>query len=201
MKPTHNFRSTTTWPILACCALISLLISSCTAPDTTGSHRYYDVAGLVKGQIQTLETSKVSVYKSGILNGVALSATLDTINWHHELDPFILADINKPSWLGLYKLDSSKVERGTTLVYTAQRDDLPVRSLTVVLDQERHPLQLKASLQKLSMLNDGDQELELVFTEHEGKPALAAYMLSGTEKVTFQGPTQYKVRGDLKRIY
>ncbi len=95
-----------------------LFITSCQpAVIKTNYSNYPDLKGYFSKEIKRLEKERPQVQKSVHFNKKNESKTSAAIKWQEELDPFIVSDINKPAFMGLYRLsmeDGEKIYRATT---------------------------------------------------------------------------------------
>ncbi len=106
-----------------------LFVAACDIPNpqaTQTSSNYFDMKSFMEKEMEKLEGK--SLEKKITLNSQVEKIKLDNPDWETELSEFISAEINKPSYVDKYAVESLKngVKR-----YTAKEDDLPVQFLEV----------------------------------------------------------------------
>ncbi|MBB4079858.1 hypothetical protein GGR28_002485 [Lewinella aquimaris] len=111
-----------------------LLLSGCYADELereTQQEPFFDLAGYIDGQVDSLTAGRSAVEKTIVLNGNSETQTLSDLNFGNDLKVFRNADINKPAYLDKYRTD--RRQAGDTLIqtYTATDSTLETRLLTV----------------------------------------------------------------------
>lgn len=184
---------------LAFLMVMAVLLGACAPEHTVEQPKYPAIAELVKGLIQELEGQQVSVEKTAVLDGKREVKTIDSLNWKHELEPFLQADINKPSWQGLYDSTHTQDAAGSyTKLVPKAGQDLPVKELVVMKDPNGQYVRITARVVTLSALNDVERLLQLDFgPDATGKVRLASYELTGNQKVVFQQQSFFAIKGIL----
>jgi hypothetical protein len=157
---------------------------------------YFDVAGFVNAQIQTLTAQKPPVDKNAIIKGQSNHQISRDIDWAKELALFLEADINKPAFRNSYAInrpDSLTYEY--TLKPTEER--LTVRELTVRLDPKSgKPARLTALLKTENPLYTSERHLLL-----ESAPSSPStfgvyhYQVEGFQQLTYFHRNDFRVEG------
>ncbi|ARK11317.1 hypothetical protein [Fibrivirga algicola] len=161
-------------------AVLSVTACSTDTAQRTEKPVYFDVAGYVKGQIETLSKQKPGVDKRTQMGDKVERQTTRTVNWSRELELFMQADINKPALRSSYA-----VARPDSLTYQytlkPTEKNLTVRSLTVKLDSvTRQPRQIAAVLTTENSLYTSERQIVLE---------------SGPRPATNWGVTHYRMQG------
>lgn len=191
MTPIVSGRYYTYFSILTLLVISLFMLSGCEEPTKKASIRYHDIAGFVKQQKARLIQQHAKLVKTGGTDGKLSTVSLDSVNWGHELDPFLQADINKPSWQGFFKQDSSI--HGDTVVfnYAPTKEELTVRALTVKTIAGHGIKSFTARVVKLSALSD--VTLDLVMTiRPDGK---LFYSTNAVQKIILQDKGTVTVAG------
>jgi hypothetical protein len=173
-------------------ASLLLALSSCDkgaqAPDPAapGAARpagpYFDVRGLLDGQIRQLSARHPGAIKEVSLRGSAPeSVRVPGVKWADELQIFYQADINKAALRGAYRLDSATETGGAVRrTYTAQpgHPNVSVTRLSV-LSAGGQPQELEATLKQDNTLFSGQKQLHLTLQNGQ----LVAYSVQGSQKL------------------
>jgi len=182
--------------------ILCLFVFSCdnSSPQTTSKPVYFDVAGYVKGQIQTLSTQKPTVTKNAFINQQANNQTTKKIDWEKELELFVQADINKPAFRNSYTIVRPD---SLTYQYTLRptEEKLTVRSLMVKLDSTTHqPAQITAVLKSENPLYQSERRLVLESGATEAKGwAVRKYRVEGFQQLTYFDRNEFRVRGKVNQ--
>lgn len=184
-------------PVALLAAALALLTGACTPNDTvpaTGEPRrplYFDVKGLVEGQIQQLAARKAAVTKQvSLRGGAAETAEVPQVKWADELQLFFQADINKAALRGAYAVDSSSApETGVQQRRYTRRpgyDNATVEEL-VVQTKAGQPLEIRARIRQQNTLFLAQKQLRLRLENGQ----LAEYGVTGTQKLIFFDTLHY----------
>ncbi len=177
--------------------LLCLFAFSCDNSTTQTASRpvYFDVAGYVKGQIQTLSTQKPTVAKSAFINQETNNQTTKAIDWEKELELFVQADINKPAFRNSYT-----VVRPDSLTYQytlkPTEEKLTVRTLTVKLDSTtRQPAQITAVLKSENPLYHSERRIRLESGANKTKGwGIQKYQVEGFQQLTYFERNEFRVK-------
>ncbi|GAA4468773.1 hypothetical protein GCM10023189_54640 [Nibrella saemangeumensis] len=179
-------------------ALVSLFlfIAACNNPaQQTQANRYYDVAGYIQRQIDTLAQRKPTVIKRLLVEGQVNQKRVDDINWIKELELFLQADINKPAYRNSYLI--SKPDSLTVQYKLKAGEKLPVHALTVVLDSlYQKPSRIEALLVTDNPLYQSERRLLLESSvSPDQKWQLNHYRIDGFQQLTFFDRKDFSVEG------
>lgn len=110
------------------------MLTSCQQPvDQNEKPAYFDLKGYFKGEAARLARQNKPVFKTIVHNGVTESKKIRVGNWEHELDMFIMADINKPAWRDRYTVQQT----ANTIIYKAKDEELETRNVIINKDGDR----------------------------------------------------------------
>ncbi len=174
--------------------LLSLFAFSCdnSAPQTAAKPVYFDVAGYVKSQIETLSARKPVVAKDARIGGQTNKQATPNIDWAKELELFIQADINKPAFRNSYTIARPD---SLTYQYTLKptEEQLTVRALTVKLDPKtRQPAQITALLKSENRLYESERRL-LLESGVDGR--IQHYRVEGFQQLAYFDRNEFRVEG------
>jgi len=98
---------------------------------------FFDLSDFFKKEQATLSKKITVLSKKITINGKVEKQRLDSFDLNKELAIFIAADINRPSWLDQYRVDSLKDNQDVlkTLKYSALKDNLKTKELTISYEQ------------------------------------------------------------------
>ncbi len=164
--------------------------ASATGPSApTGP--YFDVRGLLDGQVRQLTAGRPAVEKRVSLRGGAPETVQVTqVKWADELQLFYQADINKAALRGAYALDSVRLPDGSlrrTYTLKTGQENAPVRRLSV-LSRGGRPEQLDATLRQDNVLFSAQKQLSLTLTNGR----LRAYAVRGAQKLVLFDTLRYQ---------
>lgn len=114
---------------------ITLLLTACFGERVERQltrEPYFDLAGFMQGQIDSLAAADARVRKAVVLNEGREEKTVEIEDFGQELAVFVNSDINRPAWFDKYRVDST-YENGSLsrLHYQAQDSTLRTRELII----------------------------------------------------------------------
>jgi len=147
----------------------------------------FDLSGYFKKEAARLQKSNRVVVKTVFHNGVTETKTVHINNWEQELNLFIDADINKPTWRSNYNV----TDEDGVLRYTAKDSSVKVGEILI-----------KRNKQKISWI--------LIFTKTPKNYLYTTiqklvyypdslYYISTRQDVKFMGRNYYRVQGVIAR--
>lgn len=93
---------------------------------------YFDLAGFMQTQIDSLNASDVQVRKQVVLNDEQEERVVALEDFRQELGVFVDSDINRPAWFDKYTVDSVlQDDRLSRLHYRSQDSTLRTRELMI----------------------------------------------------------------------
>lgn len=175
------------------------LLTACNTPaQQVQTKVYYDMEGFVKSQIDVLTKAKPTVQKTAVIKAQSQQQTTSNINWAHELELFVQADINKPAFKSSYT-----VVRPDSLTYQytlkPEEEKLTVRSLTIRLDSITHqPQQVDAVMKTKNPLYESERRLLLVGGPVSRKEwRIRSYQISGFQQLRFFDRNNFSVKAEV----
>ncbi|QKG58557.1 hypothetical protein GKZ68_19145 [Hymenobacter sp. BRD128] len=151
---------------------------------------YFDVRGLLDGQVRQLTASHPGVEKRVSLRGGAPETVrVPQVKWADELQIFYQADINKAALRGAYAVDSTSLPGGAvrrTYRLRPGHDNAPVLRLDVT-SQASQPQEIAATLRQDNTLFFGQKLLQLRL--QNGR--LSQYSASGVQKLVLFDTLRY----------
>ncbi|SFB75850.1 hypothetical protein SAMN05421780_101313 [Flexibacter flexilis DSM 6793] len=174
------------------CGLVAAVLLQACRPDTASSfsHQYFDMNGLLKSQEQQLQG--YSIQKNSTLDGHTDTQTLPA-DWSKEFDLFKEIDLNKPSWQGGFRVESTPNQ----VCYFAENQNINVKKLCVTYSSKHLPAHVWAQIAEDNMLYTSGREMHLYFDTTQTQTILRAYGMSGFQKVLLKDTMRYKVQAVL----
>lgn len=113
---------------------LTIILLSCTEPGKqTEQVAYFNLKSYFDSEGAKLNVLNPWVTKTVSINGSKETKRLKIKNFQSELEAFSAADINKDSWIGSFKVDSSENE----LIYTTTNKKIPVKTLNLRFDERQ----------------------------------------------------------------
>ena len=144
--------------------IIIVSLTSCINSSFTSSEKnyslptaYFSLKNYFKDQARHLQHEKVNFIKKITVNGHSQTKQIHEVNWTDELVFFSESDINKPSWIGKYKV----IKIQNNLCYQAMDSNLKVRTFSIIFNHGivKH-VQIKQSVK--NFLYTMDEELDYI---------------------------------------
>lgn len=168
----------------------------------------YNVDSLLTAQANWLSGIKTSTKKIAILEGRESSSTLqrlDTTGWKSELEIFGDLDlINKPINRNAYQVEQNIPDTRSNLLIKSitTQEKLPVRLLKIYYHQTLQKIKrIEAQYLETNTLYSSSRLMTLEFHEIDGKTTLAAYSVSGGQKMFMGDSVQFSIRGNVTVLY
>ena len=146
---------------------------------------YFDLSGFIKKEAERLTKANTEISKTAFLNGEEEKKKIVISDWEKELNSFIEADINKKSFLGKYTADSTVEADKWSVKYSAQKENLRTRELTIVYDKDRNPVKINAVLYTGNILYTSHQQLS--YEPEKG------FWISGKQTIRFLEPDTFSI--------
>lgn len=180
--------------------LLFALVSCEKKPDAIAA--LYDVDSLLQAQTDWLSKIKTSTKKVATLDGKENTSTLqgmDTTGWKSELEIFRDLDlINKPINRKAYQVEQNIPDTRSNLLIKSitTAEELPVRSLKIYYHQTLQKIKrIEAQFQEANTLYSSSRFMTLEFHEINDKATLAAYSVSGGQKMFMGDSVQFSIQG------
>ena len=121
---------------------------------------FFDLAGYMQAQIDSLTALQPAVRKTVVLNGKEETKELTDLRFATDLRMFREADINKPAWLDKYTVTREEAGGGAQVQrYVATDSSMQTRQLEVTLRDDGTPTQVTVYRKTGTVLSDGDHIL------------------------------------------
>ncbi|MDZ4844747.1 MAG: hypothetical protein SH857_04270 [Chitinophagales bacterium] len=148
--------------------------------------QYFDLSGFIKKEAERLAKANAEISKTVFLNGKEEKKKMAISDWGKELNSFVEADINKKSFLGKYAADSIVREGQLGMMrYSAQKENLRTRELSVIYDKDRNPVKINAVLYTGNILYTSHQQLS--YEPEKG------FWISGKQTIRFLEPDTFSI--------
>lgn len=182
--------------IVAAVFLFSLV--SCRQEETRDDAPkvYYDLKGFIENQIEYLNEKKPEVSKTAILGSKREASKTREVDWKKELELFVQADINKPSYRQSYEM----VQNGP-LHYEYRLkpgNDLPVAYLKIDTDSIlKQPLRVEALIRASNKVYNSEKKVVLNAAKHDNLVEVNSYEVDGYQKLIFVEKKVFSIHGQI----
>jgi hypothetical protein len=157
---------------------------------------YYDLKGFIENQILYLNEKKPEVSKTAVLGSRREVSETREVDWKKELELFIQADINKPSYRQSYE-----VIRNGPLHYEYRLkpgNDLPVAYLKIDTDSVlKQPLHVEALIRTKNKIYHSEKKVVLNARKHNSLLEVSSYEVNGYQKLIFVEKKEFGIRGKI----
>ncbi len=165
-----------------------LTITGCqSAVFKTSSTNYPDLKGYFSKEIKRLEKERPKVQKSVHFNKKNESKTSTAIKWQEELDPFMISDINKPAFKGLYRFSMMEGEE----TYTATEKQLKTREIRILKSEN-------GAIKRITIQNYSNNNLFNSSEYLEYCPD-SLYQIVKKQEVVILGSNHFMIVGKFKK--
>ena len=120
---------------------------------------FFDLAGYIDAQVDSLNALHPTVEKTVVLNGTEETKQLTDLNFATDLRLFREADINKPAWLDKYAVTTGMEDGRRVKTYTATDSSMQTRRLAVVSGEDGRPRRIDIERRTGTVLSKGKHEL------------------------------------------
>ena len=158
---------------------------------------YFDLAGLIQQQVQSLSVITPRVYKQAVIDSQQEEQELDTVNWEKELNIFSKADINKPRLLSQYQTTTYTNDAGNKVTkhQNVEENVSGVIKMEIVENPASQKLlSIYIETREYNTLFTSEVEMEMNFEEKENEPRLTSYSINGFEKVILKDTMHYSIK-------
>lgn len=177
--------------ILLVLFILAALAGCTNETSSKAPKKYFDLDGFIKAQIAVLEKSKPTIKKLAEVNDKSETISTKNINWQHELELFLQADINKQAYLLSY--DSLMTE--STVTYTLKKGEKsPVKTLSISYYDSQLPSRVVATMNTSNYLYDSEKNVSL----HLVNGKLKSYQIEGFQKMFVGDKKTFLVKGEVE---
>jgi len=171
-------------------AILGCLVTACGLSEAQSDHHkiYFDLKQFIENQSNMLQKQNPKVQKNIVSDSISTTKKLYIKSWNAELKPFSECDINAPILRDAYEIE----ETSNQTVYTAKRNDLKVRKITL----EKSADQIQAiRIQYESENNFYHTERWAEMELEDGQ--VYRYSISGMQKILLKNRNSYKISGEI----
>ncbi len=158
--------------------LLSFAIWGCSEePSKVPSSPYFDLKSYMEKEILKVTTG-FSGNKTVTINGKKESMSISAKILSEDLLVFKNSNINKPSWNGMYQVDSvfSPQEQLSKIIYKAVKPTLKTQSLIITFESDNIS---KIEIENITKARIADARQKLIYEPGKG------YSLENTQKLMF----------------
>lgn len=143
--------------------ILGFVLTACAENEAPGADTlppaFFDLAGYMQQQIDSLAKQPMVVDKTIELNGKVESRQMSDVNFANDLRVFREANINKPAWVEKYRADTQRLSGSHLIItYTALDSSLQTQSLSVEKDRGQ-VRRVDIKRRTGTVLSDGRHEL------------------------------------------
>lgn len=182
--------------------LVTIIAFSSCENKRSDPKYYYALDSVLNKQTKFLANSKAILTKDAFIDGKRETKTYTPASdtaWTHELDVFAaLNDINKPSNVGKYHVDSkAKDLNSNLLVYTIESNEtLPIAFVKVYyLNTLSNIRRIEGFYREESSLLKSSRQLSMEFQNINNKIVLISYSIVGGQKMLLTDSVLFSVNG------
>nr|WP_295929197.1 hypothetical protein [uncultured Dyadobacter sp.] len=175
--------------------LLFLSLTSCGREEAQddGPKVYYDLKGFIENQIIYLNDKKPEISKTARLGGKSEVSTTREVDWKKELELFVQADLNKPSYRQSYDIarsDSMRYE------YKVRANvNLPVRYLKIETDSVlKQPLYIEALIHTSNKIYDSEKKIVMWLGKKDNLLQVNSYEVDGYQKLVLMDKKVFSIR-------
>ena len=179
--------------------IIILLLTRCDQPQEKVKEKkiYYDLKGFIETQIEFLSEQKPTVDKVMSVSGKNESRSTKEVDWKKELELFIQADINKPSYSKSYAV--SKPDSLTSVYTLKTEENISVKSVRIELDKNTgNPVLIQALLRSENKLYQSEKNVELHCKSESNQWHLTSYSIKGYQKLATMDRKDFDIQAEVK---
>jgi hypothetical protein len=130
-----------------CFFSLMLSLSSCVSDqEVVSSEQYFDLPKFIENEIIELNKNKTQLYKKVFTDGEYDSILIIKPDWKKELQIFSNININKPAFIGKYKITKGNAKEFQQTSYHSLDETLRIKSITLLM--------LNDSIKKISIFKD-----------------------------------------------
>jgi len=169
-----------------------------------GNYEYYSLDSLVNAQTSLLGELNPRLRKQVMLNNEPEDTVLQFSQeeWENELRLFKEADINIPSYSGIYQLQNELEDPNSNLLIDRyeplEGEEVHIRYFEIYyyrsIDQVKKVIVEESEENELYFSN---KLLELYFATNDGKSVLSRYKITGNQKLISKDSVKYTIEGNI----
>lgn len=149
---------------------------------------YFDLPAFFKKEIKLLMELNPGIEKKINKDGETETKILESVDWKKELAPFVDIDINKPSWIRSFSVDTLFLtSKNFEINCVSLEEGIPIKQVKLLFENNSCSF---VQINKKSENNLFSSFQELVYKTGEG------YRINGYQKVKFAFDTRYEIITD-----
>ncbi len=182
---------------------ISVLTSSCQAPEGIGQEPYFSVQDLMKQQMVLLDSLNPEVKITGALKGQqeTINTHKDSSAWSSLFQLFDDADINQPVLQGQYVATDTfdKQSNLPVRLYEAKEGtNTNIPYLKVYYqDSLKDVRRIETAFEEKNALYDTQRKMTADFELVQGAPRITQYDITGKQKMIMQDSVLYHMQASI----
>lgn len=170
--------------------LFTLVLFSCRPPASKQEKKsYFDLTGFFNEQVRQLNNDSLIVIKTSVLNSQSDVHQVNWTDWKKEFTLFFDSDINKGALTGKYRVDSMRIDSGTTkTVYAALDSALRTKIMEITYTDGR--------VEEVHIINRTKNFLTTTSEELYYFP-MKTYVIKSSVQNRFFGVNEFSVLGKI----
>ncbi len=165
------------------------MFSACgTKEQSIETKSFFSLKDYFEQQIQMLEQATYPLKKSIAINDRTEQQQLDKVDYKTELAPFIDNDINRPSWMDKYVVDSLlDAGRLKTITYQALEPTLSTQKIIIQYNENQTIEHISIESENSTVLSDSERKLDYYPLKH--------YIISNKETTKTGDIVEVEIKG------
>lgn len=179
-------------------AILFVLVVSCRPEEARDDAPkvYYDLKDFIENQIVYLNEKKPEVSKTAVLGEKREVSKTREVDWKKELELFVQADINKPSYRQSYEIIQNGPLHYEYRLKTG--NDLPVAYLKIDSDSVlKQPLRVEALIRASNKIYHSEKKVVLNATRRNNLLEVSSYDVDGYQKLIFVDRKVFSIHGQI----
>jgi len=164
------------------------------APKTQA---YYDIEGLIEGQIHLLDSVNPSFFKTVVVDGKEELFQGKILNgeWKGELQILREYDLNKPKLAGKYTVTETGDPSQSLIKYISKSpEETRVDTLAITFElPSKKSLKLHAHRHASNSLFESGQTADVDFRDINGRTIMTSYRIDGWQKLLGKPASHYSI--------
>jgi hypothetical protein len=185
--------------------ILLLLLTAC-LPDPEAKapkiQSYYDIEGLIDGQIVLLDSVNPSFLKAVVVDGneELFQGKIANGEWSGELQILRGYDLNKPTLTDKYTISETSDSSQRTVTYISKSPGTTrIDTLALTFDDSvKKPLKIHAHTHAANSLFESGQTAEVVFSVIGNNIIMSSYRIDGWQKLLGKPASHYSISSVLE---
>lgn len=169
--------------------LLTSVLACSPSDEVIKTPKFYDLKGLITLKINELNASKPIFIKRVVVNNVAQTKEVKTLDWSKELEPILQTDINKAANSQSYSITTNS----TGVYYVLKKGEkLPVKWLNI--RPQNDELLIEGSVQNTNFLYQSERNISIFIKKNQ----LVSYKIDGFQQLFFGEKKPFLIEGKRK---